>query len=126
MAQVSFVLNLFLDGSPFMGRCNTLVRGKRLTACVMRFQPVQRCLPLGVIHQCRSPAQKLFQFSKLPEQCSTCDAAFDKKDREMVQTWKVLVRQEVVRLFCPECIDLAKEAIENVRENTENIERSTE
>ena len=71
-------------------------------------------------------AEKMLQFSRLPEQCSACDSAFDKKDREMVQTWKVLVRQEVVRLFCPECIELTKEAIGNVRENTENIERSTE
>ena len=71
-------------------------------------------------------AEKMFQFSKLPEKCSACEAAFDKRDREMVQSWKVLVRQEVVRLFCPECIELAKEAIGNVRENTENFERSTE
>ena len=71
-------------------------------------------------------AEKMFQFSKLPEQCSACETAFDKRDREMVQNWKVLVRQEVIRLFCPECIELAKEAIGNVRKNTENIERSTE
>ena len=31
----------------------------------------------------------------------------------MGESWKVVVRQEVVRLFCPECVDKAKEVLEN-------------
>ena len=64
-------------------------------------------------------AQKISQFGKLPEQCSTCHTAFDKKDKEMVQSWSVVVKQEVVRLFCPECIKKAKEVIQNAT-NTED------
>ena len=58
-------------------------------------------------------AQQVAQFEKLPEQCSTCAAAFDKKEREMIDSWKVVVRQEVVRLFCPSCVNKTKEALEN-------------
>lgn len=29
---------------------------------------------------------------------------FDKQDKDMLQSWSVVVKQEVVRLFCPDCI----------------------
>ena len=54
-------------------------------------------------------AEKVSLFGKLPDKCMTCDKAFDKKDRDMVSSWSVVVRQEVVRLFCPQCIQKAKE-----------------
>ncbi|MEK9770156.1 MAG: hypothetical protein VW683_14680, partial [Betaproteobacteria bacterium] len=60
-------------------------------------------------------SQQVALFSKLPEQCSACAEPFDKKNKEMVNEWNVVVRQEVVRLFCPHCIAKAKEAIENER-----------
>ncbi len=62
-------------------------------------------------------AQQVAQFGKLPEQCSACEKAFDKKDRSMVQSWNVVVKQEVVRLFCPECIQKTKEVIDASNEN---------
>ena len=63
-------------------------------------------------------SQKISQFGKLPQQCTTCEKEFDKKDKDMVQSWSVVVKQEVVRLFCPDCIQKTKEAIEHVsREN---------
>jgi hypothetical protein len=57
-------------------------------------------------------SEKIFQFNKLPESCSACDKSFDKKNKEMVQLWSVVVKQEVVRLFCPECINKAKEVLD--------------
>ena len=59
-------------------------------------------------------ANKVAQFEKMPETCSACNEEFDKKDKEMLKSWRVVVRQEVVRLFCPECIRKTQEAIENV------------
>tara|TARA_R110000824_G_scaffold42030_6_gene124353 strand:- start:574 stop:849 length:276 start_codon:yes stop_codon:yes gene_type:complete len=44
-------------------------------------------------------------FNKLPETCLSCQEPFDKTNKEMVSTWKVLIRQEVVRLFCPHCVE---------------------
>ena len=56
-------------------------------------------------------AEKIFQFNKLPEQCSACQKGFDKKDKDMVQSWNVVVKQETVRIFCPECIKKTQEII---------------
>ncbi len=56
-------------------------------------------------------ASQVAQFGKLPQACDACQKEFDKKDKEMVQSWSVVVRQEVVRLFCPECIEITKEAL---------------
>ena len=50
-------------------------------------------------------------FSKLPKSCNACHKEFDKKDKDMVQSWSVVVKQEVVRLFCPDCIEKTKEII---------------
>ena len=58
-------------------------------------------------------ANQMTMFGKLPQQCSSCTEPFDKKDKEMVQTWSVVVNQEVVRLFCPTCITKTREAFQN-------------
>ena len=50
-------------------------------------------------------------FGKLPDACSSCQKSFDKKDRSMVFSWSVVVKQETVRLFCPECIEKTKEVL---------------
>jgi len=60
-------------------------------------------------------AEKIFQFNKLPEQCSACQKEFDKKNKDMVQSWNVVVRQETVRVFCPECIKKTQEIIDEHR-----------
>ena len=54
---------------------------------------------------------KVAQFNKLPEYCMACKKDFDKKDKEMVSTWNVVVKQDVVRLFCPECIKKTQETL---------------
>ena len=60
-------------------------------------------------------SEKIFQFNKLPESCSACRKSFDKKDKEMVESWNVVVRQEAVRLFCPDCINKTKEVLNERR-----------
>jgi hypothetical protein len=41
----------------------------------------------------------------MPEKCCVCEIEFDKKSKEMAQTWHVVVFEErqVVRLTCPPC-----------------------
>ncbi len=56
-------------------------------------------------------ANKVAQFNKLPEFCMACKKEFEKKDREMISPWSVVVKQGVVRLFCPECIKKTQEAL---------------
>lgn len=60
------------------------------------------------------------QFGKLPQSCNACHEPFDKTDKEMIQSWSVVVRQETVRLFCPNCIKKTQEALEDV--STKDIE----
>jgi len=63
--------------------------------------------------------EKVALFGKLGNECLTCNKPFDKKDKEMVQSWSVVVKQETVRLFCPECINKAKEALNVSNQNIE-------
>ncbi len=58
-------------------------------------------------------------FDLLPDQCSACLAPYDKKDKQMVTTWNVVVREEekIVRLYCPDCWNTAKQIIQDVRDN---------
>ena len=51
--------------------------------------------------------------SKMPDECSACTKPFDKKDREMVMSWSVVVRNddETVRLYCPTCWDTAQKVV---------------
>ncbi len=67
-------------------------------------------------------SEKIFLFNKLPESCSACQKEFDKTNKEMVQSWNVVVRQEVVRLFCPECINTTKESLKALGVENENKE----
>lgn len=56
-------------------------------------------------------SNQIAQFGKMPELCGICQKEFDKKNREMVESWSVVVKQEVVRLFCPDCMNTAKEVV---------------
>ena len=61
--------------------------------------------------------QQLTMFGKLGEQCSTCEKPFDKKSKEQVTTWNVVVREKekIVRLYCPECWGKAIKMIEEIQ-----------
>ena len=65
--------------------------------------------------------EKMFMFDKLGDSCETCEKPFDKKDKEQVSTWNVVVKEEegVVRLYCPECWNKAVEIIQDFRSRVE-------
>jgi predicted RNA-binding Zn-ribbon protein involved in translation (DUF1610 family) len=65
--------------------------------------------------------QKIALFGELPDECLTCDKPFDKKDKEMVMSWNVIVHQkeEVVRLYCPECWNKALKITEDFKRRLE-------
>lgn len=70
-------------------------------------------------------AEQMMQFDKLPDHCLTCAKPFDKTNKEMVQTWSVVVRdKDTVRLYCPDCwtmaTNVAKEYFKELNENKEN------
>ena len=50
-------------------------------------------------------AQKISMFDRMPEECLLCEKPFDKRDKDMVMSWIVVVREEeeIVRLYCPTC-----------------------
>jgi len=62
--------------------------------------------------------EKLNMFDKLPEECTACDAPFDKKNRDMLNSWNVVVRtrESVVRLYCPPCWEHAVSVLESLTE----------
>ena len=61
--------------------------------------------------------QKIGLFGKLADQCLICSEPFDKKSREQVTTWTVVVKekQEKVNLYCPECWGRANKIIEEIK-----------
>tara|TARA_R100001129_G_scaffold154490_1_gene117253 strand:- start:1939 stop:2223 length:285 start_codon:yes stop_codon:yes gene_type:complete len=65
--------------------------------------------------------EKIALFSKMPEECLTCLKPFDKSNKEMAMTWSVVVHgeEELVRLYCPECWNKAKEITENFKKHLE-------
>lgn len=69
----------------------------------------------------KNMTSELNMFDRIPNKCDTCHKDFDKKSKEMAKTWFVVVRKQekLVRLFCPDCMDKAKEAIKNASEKHE-------
>ena len=64
-------------------------------------------------------AAKVALFGHLPNKCLTCEAPFDKLNREQVMSWNVVVRQETekVNLYCPECWDNAQKIVKQYMED---------
>lgn len=69
--------------------------------------------------------EKITLFGKLPNECMVCEAPFDKGNKQMVQSWNVVVhdRKEQVRLYCPSCwgqaVKLVEEVMHDFGERTE-------
>ena len=65
--------------------------------------------------------EKVALFGSLPDHCMVCEMDFDKKDKEMVQSWSVVVhdKKEQVRLYCPACWGQAVKLVEEVLHNFE-------
>ena len=63
-------------------------------------------------------AQKMNMFDKIPNACMSCDKDFDRKDKDMIMSWTVVVRkeQEQVNLWCPECWVRARETLTDMQE----------
>ena len=59
--------------------------------------------------------EKLGLFDQLPEECLACQEPFDRKDREQVMSWNVVVKREpdTVRLYCPSCWGKAVSVVED-------------
>ena len=66
-------------------------------------------------------AEKIFQFDSLPNECLACKKEFDKKSKQMAMTWNVVVQdQETVRLYCPDCWDMACNIINEFKKRKED------
>ena len=61
--------------------------------------------------------EKMGMFDKLPDHCLSCLTDFDKKDKAMVASWSVVVREKegVVRLYCPDCWQKAVDVVEALK-----------
>jgi len=72
--------------------------------------------------------EKVALFGKLEDECLTCSLPFDKKDKNMVQSWKVVVREQEgkVNLYCPECWDKAINLLEGFRKHIEEKKKDDE
>jgi len=60
--------------------------------------------------------EKVGLFNKLADHCLVCQKDFDKKNKEMVMTWSVVVKEETVRLYCPECWGKAVNLIKELKQ----------
>ena len=66
--------------------------------------------------------EKMGMFDKLPDHCLSCLKAFDKKDKTMVMSWSVVVREKqgIVRLYCPDCWKMAADVMEALKNEDNN------
>ena len=62
-------------------------------------------------------AEQLSMFDSLGDECAACREPFDKKSKEHVTTWNVVVREKekIVRLYCPECWRKANNLIKEIQ-----------
>lgn len=62
-------------------------------------------------------SNQMNMFDRMPDKCSACNKDFP-KTREAHMSWRVTVRnkEQMVRLFCPDCQEKAKELVESNNE----------
>jgi hypothetical protein len=62
--------------------------------------------------------KQLNKFDSIGDECSACKAPFDRKSKEQALMWKVVVREKenIVRLYCPDCWGKAMTAIKQIEE----------
>ena len=63
--------------------------------------------------------QKIAVFGKLQDECLTCQKPFDKKDKDMVMSWSVVVKEDEVNLYCPDCWSKALKIVEEFKTHLE-------
>ena len=68
-------------------------------------------------HAKKRMAQQLGMFDELGDECSACEKPYDKKSKEHVTTWNVVVKEKekIVRLYCPECWEMAHNLIKEIQ-----------
>mgnify|MGYP003146915693 FL=1 len=64
--------------------------------------------------------KKVGLFSKLADHCLVCQKNFDKKNKEMVMSWSVVVKEDEVRLYCPTCWERATNLIKEIKDGYAN------
>ncbi len=64
-------------------------------------------------------SQKINMFDRLPENCYNCEADFDRKNKEQVQSWFVVVKnkEQSVKVYCPPCWEKAQKALQEIVEH---------
>ena len=71
--------------------------------------------------QSKDISNKVASFGSLGDECLMCSKPFDKKNREMVMTWSVVVRDDDdVRLYCPDCWTKATTIVKEYFKEKEN------
>ena len=70
--------------------------------------------------------EKIGMFSRLEDYCLVCEKSFDKQNKEMVQSWYVVVKEEQnkVNLYCPECWERANSLVSLIKEEINEEEKS--
>ena len=71
---------------------------------------------LGIKKETQDKMEKqIGLFDKIPDECLVCQKAYDKKNKQMVMTWSVVVREQdkdnPVRLYCDTCWETAQRVI---------------
>ena len=68
--------------------------------------------------------QKMMLFEHMGDRCNVCDSAFDKKDKEMVKSWYVVVREDKksVNLYCPSCWQNALHRVHQIQQMMNEVE----
>ena len=66
--------------------------------------------------------QKMSMFDRIPESCVACEKQFNKQDRSMVESWRVVVREDEgkVNIYCPDCWDFVQKVIKEYMNGQEN------
>ena len=64
--------------------------------------------------------KKVGLFNKLEDHCLVCEKKFDKTNKQMVMSWNVVVKEETVRLYCPECWGRANKLIKEIEDGYTN------
>ena len=67
-------------------------------------------------------AAKLNKFDRLNDKCLICDKVFDKGNKEMVQSWSVVVSADKINLYCPTCWKRANTVADAIKETTDEQE----
>ena len=68
--------------------------------------------------------QKMGMFDMIPDECLACEEPFDRQDREQVMSWSVVVREDTVRLYCPDCWTKAQTIVKDFEQRIREREAS--